>query len=56
MLMADINWQINQPDFDYYRQISHIRHTLIENKIVNHSDIVGASPVGAAPTTSSFLA
>ena len=24
------------------------------NKIVDHSDIVGASPVGAAPTTSSF--
>ena len=24
------------------------------NKIVDHSDVVGASPVGAAPTTSSF--
>ena len=23
-------------------------------KIVDHSDVVGASPVGAAPTTSSF--
>ena len=24
------------------------------NKIVDHSDVVGASPVGAAPTASSF--
>ena len=24
------------------------------NKIVDHSDVVAASPVGAAPTTSSF--
>ena len=24
------------------------------NKIVDHSDVVGASPVGAAPTTSSL--
>ena len=28
--------------------------TLLGNKIVDHSDVVGASPVGAAPTTSSF--
>ena len=32
---------------------SNIRRTL-GNKIVDHSDVVGASPVGAAPTTSSF--
>ena len=37
-----------------YRQISNIRRTLIGNKIVDHSDVVGASAVGAAPTTSSF--
>ena len=37
-----------------YRQASNIRRTLVGNKIVNHSDVVGASPVGAAPTTSSF--
>ena len=36
-----------------YRQVSNIRRTL-GNKIVDHSDVVGASPVGAAPTTSSF--
>ena len=37
-----------------YRQTSNIRCTLVGNKIVEHTDIVGASPVGAAPTTSSF--
>ena len=33
---------------------SNISRTLVGNKIVDHSDVVGASPVGAAPTTSSF--
>ena len=37
-----------------YRKVSNISHTLVGNKIVDHSDVVGASPVGAAPTTSSF--
>ena len=37
-----------------YRQVSNIRCTLLGNLIVDHSDVVGASPVGAAPTTSSF--
>ena len=37
-----------------YRQVSDIRRSLEGNKIVDHSDVVGASPVGAAPTTSSF--
>ena len=32
----------------YYKRI------LLGNKLVDHSDVVGASPVGAAPTTSSF--
>ena len=36
------------------RKLSNIRRTLVGNKIVDHSDVVGASPVGAAPTTSSF--
>ena len=31
-----------------------IRRTLVGIKIADHSDVVGASPVGAAPTTSSF--
>ena len=38
----------------YYRQLSNIRRTLVGNQIVDHSDVVGASPVGTALTTSSF--
>ena len=37
-----------------YRKTSNIRRTSVGNKIVDHSDVVGAPPVGAAPTTSSF--
>ena len=37
-----------------YHQVSNIRRASIGNYIVDHSDVVGASPVGAAPTTSSF--
>ena len=37
-----------------YRQISNISCTLVGNTFFYHSDVVGASPVGAAPTTSSF--
>ena len=37
-----------------YRKTSNISRTLLGNTIVDHSDVVGASPVGAAPTTSSF--
>ena len=37
-----------------YRKVSNIRRTLVGDEIVDHSDVVGASPVGAAPTTSSF--
>ena len=36
------------------RHTSIIGHTLVGNKIVDHSDVVGASPAGAAPTPSSF--
>ena len=35
-----------------YRKTSYISHTLLGNKIVDTLDVVGASPVGAAPTTS----
>ena len=38
-----------------YCEISNIRHTLVGNKSINHSDVVGALPVSDAPTTSSFL-
>ena len=37
-----------------YRQTYNISRSLVGNKIVDHSDVVGASPVGAASTTSSF--
>ena len=37
-----------------YRQTSDISRTLVGNNIFDHSDAVGASSVGAAPTTSSF--
>ena len=37
-----------------YRKTSNISRTLVSNEIVDNSDVVGASPAGAAPTTSSF--
>ena len=37
-----------------YCQTSNIRRTLVGNEIYDYSDVVGGSPVGAAPTTSSF--
>ena len=39
---------------DEYCQTSDISRTLVGNKIVDHSDVVGASPIGTAPTISSF--
>ena len=41
-------------DISLYRKTSNISSTLVGNKIADNSDVVGASPVGAAPTTSSF--
>ena len=37
-----------------YRQISNIKCAFVGNQIIDHSDVVGASPAGAAPTTTSF--
>ena len=37
-----------------YHKTSNVRRTLIGNKSVDHSDVVGASPDSAAPTISSF--
>ena len=37
-----------------YPQTSNISRTSVDNEIVDHSDGVWASPVGAAPNTSSF--
>ena len=41
-----------QSGVSYYRQVSQMRRTLIGNKFVDNSNVVGASPAGAAPTTS----
>ena len=38
-----------------YPQTSNIWRTLVGNRFAHHSDVVGAAPVGAVPTTSSFL-
>ena len=38
----------------HMKQMYCISHTLVGYKIVDHSDVVGASPVGAAPNKSSF--
>ena len=39
-----------------YREVSNISHTLVGNYVIDHWDVVGALPVSAAPTTSSFSA
>ena len=49
-----VEYQSDPNEIDIYRKLSNIRRTLVGNEIVDHSDVVGASPVGAAPTTSSF--
>ena len=48
-----LRWMLHDLTDDY-RKVSNIRRTLVGDEIVDHSDVVGASPVGAAPTTSSF--
>ena len=35
-------------------EVSNINRTLVGHETVDHSDVVGASPVGVAPTTSLF--
>ena len=42
------------PTLTEHRQTSNISHTLVGTNIVEHSNVIGASPVGTAPTTSSF--
>ena len=42
---------LNKPT---YHQTSNISHSLVGHKIVDDSDVAGASPVGSAPTTSTF--
>ena len=53
--MMYYHWPTRDPFTNMnYRQTYNIRHILAGNKIIDHSDAVGASPVGAAPTPSSF--
>ena len=40
--------------FSDYHQTSNISRILVSNKIVDHPDVFGTSPVGAAPIASSF--
>ena len=46
---------LNKDYTQKYRHISNIIRTLVGIKYFGHSDVVGASPIGAAPTTSSFV-
>ena len=53
----DISWSPvdwGSRKYPEYLKTSDISRTLVGDKIVDNSDVVGASPVGAAPTTSSF--
>ena len=50
-----IEWKSSQAGhYCKYRQVSNIRCTLVGSWIVDHSDVVGTSPIGTASTTSSF--
>ena len=49
-----LHWSWVRNVFWTYRKTSNISRTLVSNKIVDNSDAVGASPIGAAPTISSF--
>ena len=48
-------WRYGNLILIYLSQAFNISHTFMANKLVDHSDVVGASLVGAAPTTSSYL-
>ena len=50
--LTNNKWALIQ--VNHYRKVSNIRRTLVGDKIVDHWDVVGAAPIGAAPTTSSF--
>ena len=56
--MVKVPFQIKFHEWKYvnkiYHQTPNIERTLVGNKIFDHSHVVGALPIGAAPTTSSF--
>ena len=45
---------MDKRELQRYRQTSYVRRSLVDNKLADHPDVIGASPVGAAPTTSLF--
>ena len=45
---------MNSSQYPMHCKTSNIRCTIVGNETVDRSDVVGASPVGVAPTTSSF--
>ena len=47
-------YAMKSKSWDITRQTLYMSRTSVGNKIVAHSDAVGTSPVGAAPTSSSF--
>ena len=53
MLQSGIVWKAMTQSGEYHL-VSNIRRSWVGSEIVDHSDVVGASPVGAAPTASSF--
>ena len=54
-VLSTPGWQSQHQMMWYtYGQTCNISRTLVGNEIVDHSDVVGASPVGAALTTFLF--
>ena len=50
--LLNVGWYVRKTN--HLHQTSNISGTLIGNKIVDHSDVIAASPLGAAPTKFSF--
>ena len=54
-MSSDSTKPYSEPGLTYhYPQTSNTECTLVGNKTVDHSDVVGVTPTGTAPTTSSF--
>ena len=49
--VSNVKWNVH---IEIYRQTSNTSRTSVGDKTVDYADVVGASPVGTAPTTSSF--
>ena len=54
LLHAKYHLMIAEENWGNYGQTTYISRTLVGNRFVDHSSAAGASPVGAAPTASSF--